>query len=185
MSRPPVTPPAPGEPHKNLTSLAAELGFSVPAFSAWRKRYTDTPETLHADAWRAWIASKGLGRSTGAGHGRPADKDYEALRNEKTETEIRLNKIKIAKEERQLIPADEVSEFLKYAASKTKSALFQMVAETAPKCAGLEAGEIRGVMRTAADTICLSMQTTLEDWQAEQEEARRAAEQATGHNQQA
>lgn len=179
MGRTPVSAPAPGEPHKNKTSLAKELGCSVSALCAWENRYDDTPKELKAEDWKEWITAKGLMRSTGAGHGRPPDKDWEGLRNEKTETEIRLNKIKIAKEERQLIPADEVSTFLTYAASKTKSALFQMVAETAPKCAGLEAGEIRGVLRTAADTICLSMQTTFEDWQAEQEEARKSAEQAT------
>jgi hypothetical protein len=174
VSRPPVTPPQPGEAHKNLTSLGAELGFSVAAFSQWRARYTDTPDTLHADKWREWIARNGLGTK-----GRQASKSREALTNEKLASEIRINHIKISKEERKLIPADEVESFMLYASSKAKSALFQMVAETAPKCAGLEAGEIRGILRSAADVICLSMQTTVEDWQTEQSEARRVAASAT------
>lgn len=180
MPRPKVTPPLPGEPHKNLTSLGAELGCSVPALSAWRNRYNDTPDTLHAEKWREFIKAKGLMRSTGAGHGRPPNKDREALTNEKLASEIRLNEIKIAKEERKLIDAEEVEAFIVFAASKTKSALYQMVAEAAPKCAGLESGEIRGILRSAADVICRSMQTTLEDWQVEQEEARQAAEHASG-----
>ena len=175
MSRPPVTPPLPGEAHKNLTSLAAELGFSVPAFSAWRKRYDDTPDTLHADKWQEWIKSKGLGRSTGAGHGRPPNVSLQAAQLRKISSDARLNEIKIAKEERKLIPAEDVESFLLYAASKTKSALFQMVAEVSPKCAGLEAGEVRSKLRDACDGICLSMQTTVEDWQKEQEEAKQAA----------
>lgn len=174
MSRPPVTPPLPGEAHKNLTSLATELGVSVPTISQWRARHDDTPETLHADAWREFMKRKGLGNRPGAG--RPAAPGMQEAQLRKTIAEARLGEIKIAKEERKLIPAGEVEAFLLYAASKTKSALFQMVAETAPKCAGLEAGEIRGIMRGAADAICLSMQTTVEDWQAEQEEARKAAE---------
>lgn len=180
MSRTAVTPPGPGEPHKNLTSLAAELGFSVPALSKWRNNYPDCPTILQADLWREFMARNGLGNRPGAG--RPSNKSRDELTNAKLETEVRLNEIKIAKEERKLIPAEEVESFLLFAGSKFKSAVFQMVAEVAPKCAGLEAGEIRGIMRGHADAVCMSMQTTVEDWNAEQDEARRAAEQATTHH---
>lgn len=180
MSRPPVTPPAPGEPHKNLTSLAAALGarglsFSVPAFSAWKKRYDDFPPTLHEELFVEFIARHQLGSK-----GRPGNKSREELTNDKLRSEIRLNEIKIAKEERKLISADEVESFLLHAASKTKSALYQMVAECAPKCAGQEAGDVRTILRGGADGICRSMQTTVEDWQREQEEAKQAAAQALG-----
>ena len=173
MSRVAVTPPLPGEPHKNITSLAAELGVTAPTISQWRARYGDHPDTLHADKWREFMARNGLGNRAGAG--RPANKSREELTNDKLRSEIRLNEIKIAKEERKLIPAEDVESFLLYAASKTKSALFQMVAEVSPKCAGLEAGEVRSKLRDACDGICLSMQTTVEDWQKEQEEAKQAA----------
>ncbi len=178
MSRPPATPPGPGEPHKNLTSLAAELGFSVPALSAWRNRHEDAPKTLHADAWREFMARNNLGHKAGAG--RPASATMQEAQLRKLNSEVRLNEIKIAKEERKLIAAEDVESFLLFAGSKVKSALFQMVAEAAPKCAGLEAGEIRTILRGHADAVCVAMQTTVEDWQAEQEEARKAAEQAAG-----
>ncbi len=163
--------------HPSRVSLAAALGVSGPGLAKWQRLYPDAPKELDEEAWRAYMKANGLGTRS---HGHVPTKDRETLTNEKLESEVRLNQIKIAKEERKLIPASEVEAFLLYAATKTKSALFQMVAETAPKCAGLEAGEIRGIMRNAADAICLSMQTTVEDWQREQEEARKAAEQATG-----
>ena len=177
MSRTAVTPPGPGEPHKNLTSLASELGFSVPALSKWRNNYADCPAILQADLWREFMARNNLGHKAGAG--RPASPTIQEAKLRKLNSESRLNEIKIAKEERKLIPAEEVESFLLFAGSKFKSAVFQMVAEVAPKCAGLEAGEIRGIMRGHADAVCMSMQTTVEDWNAEQDEARRAAEQAT------
>lgn len=161
--------------HKTDTALAAAIGFTRPSLNKWRANHPDYPRELDDEAWRAFIEKNGLGN-----RGRKANKSREELTNEKLSSEIRLNEIKIAKEERKLVPADEIESFLLFAASKTKSALYQMVAETSPKCAGLDAGEIRGIMRAAADTVCMSLQTTVEDWQAEQDEARRAAQDAVG-----
>lgn len=176
----PDLPPA-GQPHKNATSLASKLGVSLSAISNWKRRYPDAPQNFIADDWREFMERNGVGNRPGSG--RPANVSQQEAQRRKTTAEAKLAEIKIAKELRRLIDADEVETFIQYAASKTKSALYQMVAETAPKCAGLEAGEIRGIMRTAADVICTSMQTTVEDWQAEQEEARKAAEQAAENNQ--
>ena len=163
--------PAEGKPHKNLTSLAESLGVTVPAIIKWKSTRSDHPQTLIESEWREFISRHGLGGRSG----RRADKGREELANEKLASEIRLNEIKIAKEERKLIPADEVESFLLYLASKTKSALYQRDAELAPKLAGLDVVEIRRNMREGSDVICLSMQTAVDDWRKEQEEARKAA----------
>lgn len=160
--------------HKNLTALAKALGFSTPALSGWRKRFPDdVPQSLREDEWRAFIARHNLGTV-----GNRVGKSREALLTEKLSTEVRLNRIKIAREERQLIDAKDVDSFLLYVGARMKSALYQMCSELPPKVAGLEAPEVRKLMREGCDVICVSMQSAHEDWRREQEEAAAAAAEA-------
>lgn len=157
--------------HTTLASLAKALGFSSPALSGWKRKFPDCPQTLVESDWREFIARRGLGHV-----GNRVGKSREALLQEKLETEIRLNRIKISQQERKLIPADDVDSFLLYVGARVRSALYQMTSELPPKLAGLEAPEIRRMMRESADVICVTMQGAHGDWKREQDEAARAAQ---------
>lgn len=159
------------KPLGSLSEISRALGLSHNTAHNWKATYQDAPSSLLLSEWTAFRDKHGLGK-----RGKQSSASREQLVSDKLRSEVRLNEIKIAKEERKLIPAEDVESFLLYASSRTKSALFQMVGELAPKLAGLEAAEIRIRMRDAADGICRSMQTAVEDWQREQEEARLAAE---------
>lgn len=60
-----------------------------------------------------------------------------------------------------------------------------MIAELAPKVAGLEAVEVRQLMTEHADVLCVAMQSLVEEWRREQEEAAEAAAAAAGGGQNA
>jgi len=151
--------------------LAKQLGFSHTAIRVWRERFADAPFDADLEKWRAFITKHNLGdarHNIGAGG--------QTLRERKLASEIRLNEIKIAKEERKLIPADDVDAFLLYLGSRVKANLFQLfVGELPPAIAGLPVEEIRARCEEKADAMCLSMQSALEQYTKEQAQTRVAA----------
>lgn len=152
-------------------SLASELGVTPKSVERWRQKYADAPAAPDVDAWRAYVRRKGLGNSNN--RVRP---DRDDLMAAKTAADTKLVLIKIAKEERKLVPADQVENFHLFAASRLKSALYQVFAtELPPKTANSDTSEVRKANRDACDAICLSMQSTFDEWAKEQKAARAAA----------
>ena len=173
MSTPPLPPP---EHPRNLKELARVLGFSAPALSQWRTKFPgEAPQGFEVAEWQKFIASHNLGIV-----GNRVSKGREELLRLKLTTEVRLNEIKIAKEERKLVPAGDVESFLTYSSARLKAGLYRMIAELAPKVAGLEAVEVRQLMTEHADVLCVAMQSLVEEWRREQEEAAEAAAAAAG-----
>jgi hypothetical protein len=151
--------------------LARRVQFTQSAIAKWRKQYEDAPTENSVEQWQAFIAKHGLGRR---GNHKPENLRDAELRKKTAET--RLLEIKIAKEERAVIPSKDVDTFLLHAASRIRSSLYQTFqTELPPKTAGLDVTEVRRLNREACDVLMLSMQTLQDEWQAEQEKAREAA----------
>jgi len=154
--------------------LARELGFSVTAFSKWRKSFPDAPAGIDVTEWKAFIGKHGLGTK-----GNHLGETARSLRDQKTAEEIRALRMKNAKEERKLISADDVDSFLLFLSSRIKSSLYQSFqTELPPKTAGLDVAQVRLLNREGCDGIMRSMQALQDEWAAEQEAAREAAKRA-------
>lgn len=154
--------------HKTLTSVARALGFSAHALANWRAQYDDAPRMFAEDEWKAFIAKHDLGNSPNRTH-----RNMQQLRELKMESEIRINKLKIARAEGRMIPVDTVNDFLLHIASRTKSAVYQhFVTELPPKAAGHEPAEIRKLAQESADSLVLSMQDEVSRYIKEQAAAR-------------
>jgi hypothetical protein len=165
-----MTAPATGD-LPNWAALAGELGVSTRAVTEWRKRYPDAPERPNLADWLAFKRRKALGASNSK-----VGKDRETILAEKALAETKLIHLKIAKEERKLIPAEMVEEFHLFAASRIKSSLYQLFAtELPPKTANLEVTDVRKANRDACDVLCVSMAGLFDQWREEQEAARAAA----------
>lgn len=151
--------------HKTLTAVAHALGMTQPSLAAWKARFPDAPKSFDADEWKQFIARHELGNSNNR-----ANRGHEDLRRRKLASEVRINELKIAKEERKLIPADDVDAFLLHLGSRVKANLFQLfVGELPPAVAGLPVEEIRIRCEEKADAMCISMQGALEQYRKEQE----------------
>ncbi len=152
--------------------LAAALGVSDEALRLWRSEKPDAPKSNDVEEWRAFIARNELGE----GNNR-LNRATPELRARKLLSEIRLNELKISKEERKLIPAEQVDDFLLWLSSRVKSGVYQaFTTELPPKLAGLDVGEIRRLSREAADALCITMQSAVDDWHNEQQQAKAAAQ---------
>lgn len=160
-----------------MLGLARAIGFSQPAISGWKKRFPDAPKGYDVAEWLAFIKQKNLGTV-----GNRVSKGREDLLKEKLTEEIRQLRLNNASKERKLIPSADVDGFLMHCASRLNVALDRLCTECAPKCAGLEVGDVRRILREHADTMRLTMQTAADDWHAEQEEARAAAALADDHH---
>ncbi len=156
---------------KTWDELAAALKVSRQTLASWRNKHEDAPDTMRVADWAAFRKKRGLGIV-----GNRVGKDREEILADKAAAETRLIRIKIAKEERKLIPADQVENFHLFAASRLKSAIYQLFAtELPPKTANSDLADVRKANRDACDTLCMSMQATFDQWREEQEAARAAA----------
>ena len=154
--------------HKSRKALAAALGFSAQALENWKAQFADVPQTLVEEDWRAFIVAHDLG----SGNNR-LNRGHEDLKRRKLASEIRINELKISKEERKVIPAADVDAFLLHLGSRVKSAVFQLfVTELPPAVVGLPVEELRIRAREKAETLCVSMQNALAEWVKQQESAR-------------
>lgn len=155
-----------------LAAVAAELGHSTRALQQWRERFPDAPAANDVEAWRAFKAKHNLGERIG----NRVSKSREEILTEKAQAETRLTLLKIAKEERKVIPAADVDSFLLFLSSRLKAAMFQQFeTEIPPRAAHRDVAEVRKLNVAGCDSVCRSMQTALADWQAEQDAAREAA----------
>lgn len=158
----------------STSALAKVLGFTSPTIGNWRRQYPDAPASLDPVAWRAFIATHGLGTR---GNFQAASK--QVLAERKLLAESRLLELKFRKISREVIAGNDVDSFLLFLASRLKSSLYQTFAtELPPKTAGLDVAETRRLNREGCDVLMLSMQSLQDDWQAEQARARAAAAEA-------
>ena len=157
--------------HTSRSGLARALGFSHAAINKWQKDRPDAPKTLDEGEWRAFIERNELGTA-----GNRNEPGYNEARTQSLIWQTKLIKIRVAKEQRKLIPADEVDSFLLFLASRIKSGVYQSFCqEAAPKLPGLDVTDIRRMLRESADVLIVSWQTMLDDWAREQDTARKAS----------
>lgn len=143
----------------NLTQLAKVLGTTLPSLRAWRRR-PDAPKGLDAETWRAYVEKNGLGSP-----GPKVAQSSATLKDRKTEREVELLDLKIAKEKRKLIPAEDVDRLHLFIATRAKSKLYQFLeTEAPPKLDGLSASQQRPILREIADSIADEMADMFEQF---------------------
>lgn len=129
--------------------LASRLGVSNQTLTAWRAK-PGAPTDTDPEAWEAFVREHGLGAKVESGAA--------LARRQKTELETELLKAKLAKEQRRVIDREEVSRLMLRIATEQRSLLYQLLeTELPPKCDGMTAGQMRPIMRDAADAICEKM----------------------------
>jgi hypothetical protein len=136
----------------NITQLAKVLGTTRHSLAAWMKR-PDAPRGMDVQTWRTYVERSGLGAA-----GPKVAQSSASLRDQKTAKEVELLDLKIAKEKRKLIPAEDVDRLHLFVATRAKSKLYQSLeTEAPPKLDGLSAAEQRPILRGIADSIADEM----------------------------
>lgn len=161
--------------HRTQAMLARALGVDPSAIRQWIAKHTDHPADFDDEKWRAFMAAHELGIAPNR-----IAKGRDALLKDKLKTEIRLNGIKIAKEERKLIPADEVRDFHTFMFQRFKSGLYQTFeSELPPKTAGADVSTVRKFNTEAVEMLLGTFQAAVKEWDEQQEAAAEAAAHAT------
>lgn len=140
-------------------ALAEKLEVSSQAVVNWRK-LPGAPVTSDLEKWVSFVKENGLGLM-----GNRVGKDREALLIEKLETEIALNKAKLAKEERTVVDRSAVDAFLLHVATLQKTILYQRLCrELGPKGEGKTAQELNVFGQAVADELATIFSNAIESW---------------------
>ena len=125
--------------------VKTEKGYDVLACAEWHKANINTH------------GQKGTAGATGEG--------LNAKREAKLDEEIRLLKIKAAKEERAVIDANALDQFHLQLAIRQKSSLSQkLITELNPKLEGLSAAERLPLLEQVVDEVCQIMRDSFDEW---------------------
>lgn len=139
--------------------LAARLRVSVTSISNWSK-LPGAPTDLDLGTWKAFVEANDLGNSGNRmGGGR------EELLQEKLRGEIRLNQLKIEREEGKTILVDEVDERDLHLAAMQKAYLYAVLGrELGARGAGKSAEELCVLGQQIADQVCEIFNQGVEQW---------------------
>lgn len=136
--------------------LAQRIKFSAGAISGW-KNLPGAPAELHVGQWLEFIKANDLGK-------KPA-KGKEALQKEKLETEIKINGLKIRREEGRTVEIAEVEERDLHLSTLMKTMLYQRLGrELGPRGVGKDASQLNLLGEQVADEICEIFQRGIETW---------------------
>ena len=139
--------------------LAEKLEVSSQSVTVWRRR-PGAPTDTNLEVWLDFVRDNSLGLA-----GNRVGKDREALLIEKLETEIALNRAKLAKEERTVVDRDAVDEFLLHVATLQKTILYQRLGrELGPKGEGKTAQELSVFGQAVADELATIFSNSIEKW---------------------
>lgn len=144
------------------SGLAKRLHVTRAALRAWAK-LDGAPSNWDYDEWRAFMQEQSLGSA-----GNRVSADKEELQKEKLRGEIRLNELKIAKEERTSVSRAEVDSLLLHVATMQKTILYPALErELPPRAAGRTAAEIGLIGREVADRLCDVFSSAVETWKTQ------------------
>lgn len=148
---------------ENWGELSKRIRFSRQSVLAWRK-LPGAPKTPDLAQWKEFMEENNLGSGVGNKTGRGREK----LLEEKLVEEIKLLRIKNAKEQRTVVDRDAVDAMLLRVGSLMKPVLYhKFERELPPKALGRTADEIAMIGREMADDICDIFQRGLEEWKAQ------------------
>jgi len=143
-------------------ALAEKLDVTSQSVVNWRKM-PGAPTDTNLESWLAFVRDNSLGIA-----GNRVTKDREALLIEKLETEIALNRAKLAKEERTVVDRDAVDAFLLHVATLQKTILYQrLVRELGPKGEGKTAQELSVFGQAVADELATIFSNSIEQWKSQ------------------
>lgn len=144
----------------SLKELAQHLRVSVRSLQAWSK-LPGAPGGLDVEEWRRFAEENSLGIS-----GNKVGAGREELLQEKLRSEIRLNELKIQKEEGKTVLVSEVDERDLRLATLQKSYLYAVLGrELGARGAGKSAEELCVLGQNIADQICDVFTRGVEKWQ--------------------
>jgi transcriptional regulator with XRE-family HTH domain len=145
---------------KSDSELARRLGVQRGTLANWKQR-EGAPANRDVEAWLAFVEQNQLGLS-----GPKLGQLSKELKDDKLRHEIELLKARLAREQRAVIPAAEVNTLLLHVATSSRTLLYQfMETEAAPKLAGMDAAQMRPMLREMADTICEKMGDLIKDFE--------------------
>ena len=150
------------EQHEAWSELARQLKVSRQALLAWR-RLVGAPEVAELGAWQKFVAEKSLGVAPNR-----VTRGRDELLRAKTEREIKLLDLKIAKEEATSMDVDEVADLLLHLSSFAKTILYQRLSrELGARCAGKTPEELTHFGNDIADEICAQLSDAITKWSDE------------------
>jgi transcriptional regulator with XRE-family HTH domain len=142
----------------NWTSLADQLGVARSTLSQWRKE-TGAPTVPDLNKWQLFVEANDLARKFSP--------ERAELMAEKLKREIALLDIKVARERRQVISADDVDGILSRIAQGLRAELIQFAEREAVTIAGesgASIGFVRDLLRGLVDRQCDQMQGGIQRW---------------------
>lgn len=141
------------------SELAQHLRVSVRSLQSWGK-LPGAPTGLDVEEWKKFADENQLGIA-----GNRVGGSREELLQEKLRSEIRLNELKIQKEEGKTVLVSEVEERDLHLATLQKTVLYQKLGrELGARCAGRSAEELCVLGEQIADEICGIFSEGVEKW---------------------
>jgi hypothetical protein len=157
------------QPKRTRVWLAKQLGFTPTSVAKWEVKYSsEVPRNEfgmidygNVEAWKGLIDRHELGTAPNR-----MSEDKEELTKEKLRSEIRLNELKIQKEEGRTVLVSEVDERDLQLATLQKSYLYSVLGrELGARGAGKSAEELCVLGQNIADQICDVFTRGVEKWQ--------------------
>lgn len=141
--------------------LAKRLRVSAVSIDAWAA-LPGAPTGFNYEEWKAFVKENDLGIA-----GNRVSKSREELLKESLRAKIKLDNLKIAKEERTVVDRAEVDKFLLHIATLQKTILYQRLGrELGPKGEGKNATELNIYGQAVADELADIFANGLEQWQS-------------------
>lgn len=147
------------------TQLSKDLGFHVNAFREWRK-LPGSPSEPDASEWKQFITENDLGTA-----GNRVSKGREHWLVEKLKKDVKLQDIRIEKEQRTLVPIDEVSEFVASMGFACRQWAYEIARELPRQIIGDNLAEAQAKSTTYADRMVSNLQGQVDGWWPETLEA--------------
>jgi hypothetical protein len=141
--------------------LAQRLRVSRGAIANWKK-LPGCPQTPDYAAWEAFVKANELGVV-----GNRTSAEREDLLKKKLRSDIRLNEIKIAKEERSVVDRAAVDQMLLRMGSLQKARLYQKLENEMPAKAvafGAQVEPMKRLGREIADALCEIFSQEMDQW---------------------
>lgn len=144
------------------SQLAGLLGVSARSVANWRK-IDGAPTGTNQGEWESFVVDKNLG-SAGK------HSSLEELKAERIRGQIEIDRIKIERERKLTISAEELNDFLLTLANKAKNGIYAVLeTELPPKLDGQDVTTIRRICRESADSICDRLKDGFDEWTANHE----------------
>lgn len=140
------------------TNLAQALGVTVRGLRDWRK-LPGAPATPNVESWKSFVETNDLGLA-----GNRVGNEREELLCQKLRGDIKLQDLKIEKEQRRLVDIEEVSAFVVNLLLGVKQTCYQMARELPRQIIGDDLAEAQAKAEPYADEVMNELQGQIEKW---------------------